>query len=182
MNAIPEQPVPIPIPNDWGAIYTAVNAWRGECMHHFSSVELAVTRTLLALEAARPDDTAIQLRHLIGQRFEDLAKAIGPGGPFAHEGGGAAGYLAHFRERQEAFRAWLCHGNISVSVDSSGHWVLVLRTLSIRGRQAETGLDVIDQSTAERRLQELRTDGRKLTAALGKLREAAAAGQAAKRS
>lgn len=142
-------------------------------MHHFSAVELAVTKTLLALAKVRPDSSEIRLRHLIGQRFEDLAKAIGADGPFADIGKSASTGLARYRERHEAFRTQLCHGHVSISIARNGQWLMVLRTLSIRGRQAEKAEFVIEQSSAASRLEQLRRDGQNLAASLGQVRKAA---------
>lgn len=50
-----------PLP-DWDATFAQVNAWRGACLHHFSTVELAVTETLLALNEASPAGTVIRDR------------------------------------------------------------------------------------------------------------------------
>jgi len=172
MNAIPDQPILPPAPAGWDAIYASVNAWRGECMHHFSVAEYAVTETLLALDGAKPEGATIQLRHLIGQRFEDLAAAIGPDGPFAENGKSAAGTLAVYRERHEAFRTQLCHGRINVSVQCSGQWVLVLRGLTISKRQVCSDTVVLEQALAEGRLRELKRDGQRLAVSLGQLRKA----------
>lgn len=173
MNAIPDHSALTSFSVDWDAIYAAVNAWRGECMHHFSAVELAVTKTLLALAEVRPDPSEIRLRHLIGQRFEDLPKAIGADGPFADAGKSASDCLAKYRDRHEAFRTQLCHGHVLVSVARNGQWLMVLRTLSIRGRQAERAEFVIEQAAAACRLEQLRRDGQKLACLLGQVRKAA---------
>ena len=174
MNAIPDQTLLASVPIDWGTIYAEVNAWRGTCIHHFSTVEHAVTRTLLAMDQARPDGAKIRLRHLIGQQFQDLAEAIEPEGPFADQGKTASTALAHYRERHEVFRAQLCHGQLAVSVSRGGKWVLVLRTLSIRARQADAGLMVLEQPGAVARLGELSRDARKLAGALGQVRKSIA--------
>lgn len=180
MNAIPEQTALASLPINWEAIYAEVNAWRGECMHHFSVVEQAVTRTLLALDGAKPDNANIRLRHLIGQRFEDLSEAIRSEGLFAEEGKAAFKALEQYRERHEAFRTQLCHGHVAVSVVRNGDWLLVLRTLSIRGRQVDAGLVLLEQSTAMSRLEELGRDARKLAADLGQVRKAVARPRTAK--
>lgn len=70
----------------WDKHYAEVNAWRGECMHHIAAAEKAATDTLLLLDSVKPDGGKIKLRHLIGQRFEDLSAATGPDGPFAEAG------------------------------------------------------------------------------------------------
>jgi len=156
---------------DWDAVFAEVNCWRGACMHHFSTVEMAVTETLLALSVAAPKSENIRLRQLIGQRFEDLASTIGPGGPFSKEGYAAFTVLSEYRARQEAFRALLCHGAIKVTVDQGGQWTLVIRSLSIRSRQAERGLAVLERIDAHARLNALKSEGQKLTSLLGQLRK-----------
>lgn len=140
-------------------------------MHHFSMVETAVTETLLALSAMTQGETAIRLRHLIGQRFEDLAVAIGPGGPFEETGRHAAAELSKYREKHEAFRTLLCHGMVKVTVEHNGQWVLLIRTLSIRLRQPDRTMVVLEQSEAEVRLAALKRDGQKLASTLGQLRK-----------
>ena len=83
----------------------------------------------------------------------------------------ASAALANFRTRHEAFRTLLCHGTVKVSVERNGNWVLVLRTLSIRGRQADRATEVLEQSAAQVRLADLKRDGQKLAAALGQIRK-----------
>lgn len=156
----------------WDDVYAEVNAWRGACMHHFSQVEMAVTQSLLALDAAKPDGESLRLRHLIGQQYEDLEAAISPSGPFGNEGKSACDALSWYRTQHEAFRALLCHGTIKVCVERNGHWLLVVRSLSIRSRQAAYDEQTIEQSTAQERLLALKRDGLKLSAALGNLRKA----------
>jgi hypothetical protein len=57
----------------WARVTSEVNAWRGACIQAFAQAEAAVTETLLLLSDLGVQGKAIQLRHLIGQRFEDLA-------------------------------------------------------------------------------------------------------------
>ena len=56
-------------------------------MHHFSMVETAVTETLLALSTMTHGKTAVRLRHLIGQRFEELGDGNRVSGPFERRAG-----------------------------------------------------------------------------------------------
>lgn len=160
---------------NWEAIFTEVNCWRGACMHHFSIVEMAVTETLLALSAISPQGDSVRLRQLIGQRFEDLAAAIGPDSVFSKAGQAAFNGLSRYRDHQEAFRALLCHGTIKVTVDQAGQWTLIIRTLSIRSRQPERGLVVLEHADAHARLVALKGEGQKLASLLGQLRKAIAA-------
>lgn len=175
MNAVVEPSNFLPARADWDAIFAEVNAWRGSCLHHFSAVEMAVTETLLALSAAPSGGGTIRLRQLIGQRFEDLLAAIGPDGPFSAAGQAAFTGLSQYREHQEAFRALLCHGAIKVTVDPHGQWTLVIRSLSVRARQAERGLVVIEQAEAQTRLTSLKREGQRLASTLGQLRRNVAA-------
>lgn len=162
----PKQPV-----TNWDAVFAEVNAWRGACVHHFSAVEVAVTETLLSLSAIRPGGTAIRLRHLIGQRLEDMTAAVAPDGPFHDAGKAAHGDLMQYREKHETFRNLLCHGLTKISVERNGHWVLVMRVLSIRSGKAERNTLVLDQSDALAKLEALRRDGSRLASALGQLRK-----------
>lgn len=154
----------------WNKLYAEVNAWRGECMHHIAAAEKAVTETLLALDAVKPDGAKVQLRHLIGQRLDDLAVAIGAEGPFAEAGKAAAKSLEKWREH-EAFRASLCHGVVQVTMTRGGGWLLAIRNLTIRARQAETKIVVIEKAEAEAKLKQLARDGQKLASVLGQLRQ-----------
>ena len=172
MNAFPDSVALTSTPFCWETILKEVNAWRGECMHHFSAVEHAVTQTLLVLDGAKPSGSTIRLRHLIGQRFEDLGEALSPEGPLAEVSKTASRSLAHYREQHEAFRTQLCHGHITVSIVPNGSWLLVLRLLSIRGRQADHSLSVFEEAHALERLEELKRDGQKLAAVLGQVRKA----------
>ena len=64
----------------WARIALEVNAWRGACIQSFAQADAAVTETLLFLSTTGERGKAVQLRHLLGQRLEDLALAIGPEG------------------------------------------------------------------------------------------------------
>lgn len=138
-------------------------------------VETAVTETLLALSATAQGEIAVRLRHLIGQRFEDLAAAISPGGPFEEVGRHALTELSQYREKHETFRTLLCHGMVKVTVEQNGQWILLIRSLSIRSRQPDRTILALEQSEAEARLATLKRDGQKLTSSLGQLRKVAAA-------
>ena len=154
----------------WDKLYAEVNAWRGECMHHIAVAERAVTETLLVLDGAKPEGTKFPLRHLIGQRFEDIAAATGPDGPFAEEGKAAHKAIENYRQN-EAFRALLCHGVAQVTATRGGAWLLIIRSLSIRVRQAEETTAIFEKSVAEEKLVQLKSDGQKLASNLGLLRK-----------
>jgi hypothetical protein len=154
----------------WDKLYAEVNAWRGECMHHIASAEKAVTETLLFLDSVKPEGTKIKLRHLIGQRFEDLSVATGPDGPFAEAGKASRKAIETFRQH-EAFRSLLCHGVAQVTATRSGAWLLVIRSLSIRARPAEETTVIFEMIDAKKKLAQLKFDGQKLASNLGQLRK-----------
>ncbi|MEI9411045.1 hypothetical protein [Mesorhizobium salmacidum] len=171
MTVTSDETTPSLQPIDWDAIFSEVNSWRGACIHHFSMVETAVTETLLLLNATAQGEIAVRLRHLIGQRFEDLLAAISPGGPFEEVGRHALAELSQYRETHETFRALLCHGMIKVTVEHNGQWILLIRSLSIRSRQPDRTTLALEQSEAEDRLAALKRDGKKLSSVLGQLRK-----------
>jgi hypothetical protein len=154
----------------WDKLYAEVNAWRGECMHHIAVAERAVTETLLVLDSVKSEGTKFPLRHLIGQRFEDISAATGPDGPFADTGKAAHNAIENYR-KHEAFRALLCHGVAQVTATRSGAWLLIIRCLSIRARQAEELTAIFEKNDAEQKLVQLKSDGQKLASILGQFRK-----------
>jgi hypothetical protein len=171
MDSMPDIDVSRAVSPEWVSAFAAVNRWRGECMHHFSSVEMAVTETLLALDAAKPVGATIRLRYFIGEKFGDLETAVGESGPFGTTAKSASQALAYFRENHENFRSALCHGVTKVTLERNGKWLLVIRILAIKKRGAESGVRVFEQLEAEAKLTALKRDGQKLCATLGQLRK-----------
>lgn len=159
---------------DWESIFTEVNAWRGVCVHHFSAVEMAVAESLLTLSEITPGGAEVRLRHLIGQRLEDLTAVTAPDGPFGEVGKSAQGELLQYREKHEAFRNLLCHGFVKVTVERSGQWMLVMRVLSFRSGEAERNTLALDRREALARLDALKRDGQRLVSVLGQLRKTVA--------
>lgn len=105
MNAISSIQAALPrAPFD--AARDAAATWRGRCLGAFTRSEAAVTETLLALAAVEGRGALLKLPHLVGQRYDALAGAIGPSGAFAKEGKGAVGALTRFR-RHDALRTFV---------------------------------------------------------------------------
>lgn len=153
----------------WDKAIRSVNEWRGRSLHCFAQAEAAVSETLLALASAPDRGTRVKLRPLVGQRFEDLASAIGANGPFAAEGGKAALSLLAFRAH-EALRPVLCHGTAKIALDRNGRWLILMKVLSFRGRKAERSSLALDQRDAAAKLAELDARTRHLVSALRSLR------------
>lgn len=159
----------------WESAWSAINAWRGECMQCFAHSETAVTETLMTLSAVPQRGPAVRLRHLIGQRFEDIADATGPEGPFGKEGEKARNAIADYREH-EHFRSILCHGVITLSLERSGNWIAIFNLTAIRARECTRSPHVVTQAEAAILLDKLKKKGQKLGSTLGNLRKQVSGG------
>lgn len=153
----------------WSKIVGEVNAWRGACMHCFTQAEEAVTETLLHLSAIAADARVVRLRHLVGQRFEDLAQAIAPGAAFATKGDAASEALSAFRLHEE-LRTLLGHDVARIAIEQNGKWIVLYRHLSIRARAAVRSRRAFEQKEAEELLSDLKRKTQKLCATLNELR------------
>ena len=164
-----ETPITAEREPDWTRVAQDVNSWRGASLQCFASVEAAVTETLLHLSAipGRGDD--VRLRHLVGQRLDDLAQVVGEGGAFATEGRGVAPLLAAFR-CHEALRTMIAHGQAKLALERNGRWIAIFRIVSIRAKQAERSELILEERDAAGKLQELKAISQKLCSALGNFR------------
>lgn len=153
----------------WAQVTSEVNAWRGACLQCFARAEAAVTEALLFLRGAGQRGGAVQLRHLTGQRLEDIGLAIGPGGPFETEGSAAYEALTKFRT-YEVLRAHLAHDVARIALERNGSWVVVFRHLSIRGRTAHRSTIALEQAEAGETLADLKRKTQQLDTALTNLR------------
>ena len=149
----------------WAQVTSEVNAWRGACLQCFARAEAAVTEALLFLSGAGQRGGAVQLRHLTGQRLEDIGQAIGPGGPFGTEGSAAYEALTNFRT-YEVLRAHVAR----IALERNGTWVVVFRHLSIRSRTAHRSTIALEQAEAIETLADLKRKTQQLDTALTNLR------------
>ncbi len=153
----------------WTRITSEVNAWRGACIQSFAQAEAAVTETLLRLSQAGERGRTVQLRHLGGQRLDDLAKVLGPQGSFAAEGQAAFEALSAFRAH-EGLRMHLAHDVARVALARNGTWIVLFRHLSIRSRSAERSSSAYEQHEAADVLARLKRVTQRLDGALSGLR------------
>ena len=137
-------------------------------MQAFSSTEAAVSEALLRLAEVPAGGERVRLRHLIGQRFQDIADAVGQSGPFAADGAAAASCLAAFRVH-EPLRTVLCHGAFRIALDRRDRWVVIAKVVAFRGDGAERTSHVFEQDDAERLAAEVRSLGQKVSSSLGNL-------------
>jgi hypothetical protein len=155
---------------DWRTAIAGVNAWRGIVLQSFASAEQSVSETLLILSGLPERGSRIALRHLVGQRFQDLEDALKPGGPFAAEGTSAAAAIAAFR-KHENLRTFFAHGVAKIALDRQDRWIVVMRVLTFRGRQAERAVRVFEQIEADALSEEIRLACQRLCSALVNLRD-----------
>ncbi|MBC3941160.1 hypothetical protein [Sphingomonas albertensis] len=99
----------------WIGAAQSVNAWRKQFVQAFASAESAVSEALLGLSGIPGPGDHIRLRHLIRQRFQDLADALDASGPVAAEGVIAAFCLAAFRIH-EPLRTVVGHGVFRIAL------------------------------------------------------------------
>lgn len=151
----------------WDDATFAANAWRGHAIQIFAQAEIAVTEALETLAAVPERGASVRLRRLVGQRFQDLEDALA--GPFAGDAGKAADALGTFRQHEE-LRPLLCHGAAKLALDRQGKWLIILRLVAFRGRDAGRVSRALEQHEAEELLTKIRQDCHRLTSALQSLR------------
>lgn len=167
MNA--HSSISLAAPPDWDEAYRSANAFRGHAIELFARAETEVSETLLLIAKLPAASDAIHLRHLIGQRFEDLRSALGPNGGMADAGSKAFAALEVFRA-YEPLRPVLCHGQGRISIDRAGKWVLQLKVLTFKGQQADRSSYVFDERDSASWLRGLRSALTDLGEALRSLR------------
>ena len=159
------------VPGDidpWVAATRAVNAWRGEAIHHFTRAELSFSETRLLLAARSGAETNVRLRRLLGQRFDDLTAAL-----VAVKGvktAKASKALAEFR-RFDAIRPILCHGADKIALDRHGQWVAVFKLVDLRAGEATRVSRAFEEREALDLLASLSKSAAELGSALQSLRD-----------
>jgi hypothetical protein len=170
MEAVSEADPSIPTASGvvWTSVHEAVNAWRGRCLNAFARAEYAVTEALDRLSQDAEHGASVRLPHLVGQRFEALAAAIGPEGAFAQGSEQACAALAAFREH-DAVRAPLCHGLGKITIDQSGRWTLVIRMTAFKSRRAERSTFIWEEDEAKAVADRIHSDAQRLQSRLARI-------------
>lgn len=145
-----------------------VNEWRGRCLHHITSAEVAVTECLEMLSRVPGGGEKVRRRHLIGQRYEDLSIALSSGGAFEAEGEKVLAALNDFREF-DSVRTMLCHGTSEITLDKEGRWTAVFTCLSFKAGKIHCEEHVLRSGEAEKRQKELKRQAQRLRSLLGEL-------------
>lgn len=153
----------------WSRVVHDVNAWRGACLQCFSAAEAGVTETLLSLSTVPEKGATVRLRHLTGQRFDDIAAVLGTEGAFAAEGKAAFKAIDAFRAH-ERLRTFLAHGVAKIAVERTDKWIVVYRQVSIRARQAERTMLLVEEAEGLEMLADIRRKSQQLCSILANLR------------
>ena len=152
----------------WASAMVELNTWRGRWLQSFAGIESAVTDTLLLLRDVPTRGEEVKLRHLCGQRIEDLLTLVSDGGAFAKEGPQVVKAIHAFRTH-EVLRNMLAHGHAKVALERGGEWLAVLRMTAIRGQEPHKVEMVVEQAHSQTLLRDLHRTGQSLSAHLRNL-------------
>lgn len=153
----------------WQAGLRSAQLWRATVIDTLARGEAIVSETLVVLASDAGRGKSIKLNRLLGQRLDELEKALKPSGPFGAEGKSALAKLTAFR-KYEAHRAALCHGIAKVSIDDKRHWVLLIKLLSLGPSGSERIVMTFEQREAAILLAEIENCCQQLSCALGQVR------------
>lgn len=170
MNAVSAFP-PQADDDRWDVAVHAAQLWRASVIDALARSEAVVSETLLVLAAAPQRGGSVKLHQLLGQRLDELEKALKPSGAFSAEGKAALPKLIAFRQFEE-LRAALCHGVATVTLDRKGHWFVLIKLLSLGQHGAQRANIAFDQHEAAKLLAEIQSCGQQLASLLGSVRAA----------
>jgi hypothetical protein len=155
----------------WATNTTAAHLWRGGAIDQFTQAETQISETLLLLSLHPECGAKVALRHLNGQRLDDLMAALGETGPFHTEGKALAKALTRYKS-YESLRNFLCHGLMTLTIDRTGKWWGVFKLINFKAGKVEHGVLVVDESEALTLLQDLTKCIQSLTSHATNLRKA----------
>lgn len=155
----------------WDVAIHAAQLWRASVIDVLARSEAVVSETLLVLAAAPERGRSVKLNQLLGQRLDELEKALKPNGAFSAEGKAALPKLLAFRQFED-LRAALCHGVATVTVDRKRRWVMLIKLLSLGQHGPKRTTIAFDQHEAAEMLVEIQSCGQQLASALGNVRAA----------
>ena len=146
-----------------------IETWRGHCLDVFAKGERVVGQTLESLRLSAKGATTIKLRHLAGQRADDLAKHISDSGISAKQAKSVASALASWREFEER-RNYLAHAVSTVTLDAKGGWFVLFDMTVYRSDQGAAQRWALGATEAAQFAHQLEASGKHLSAQLGQVR------------
>lgn len=155
----------------WEAATHSAQLWRATVIDVLAQSEAVVSETLLVLAAAPKRGSSVKLHQLLGQRLDELEKALKANGAFGVEGKAALPKLTAFRQYEE-LRAALCHGVVKVTLDRKRQWVVLIKLLSLAQNGTKRIVMTFEQQEAAAVLAEILSCGQQLSCALGHVRAA----------
>jgi hypothetical protein len=154
--------------NLWSTASQNFSVWRNSGLECFAQAEVAVTHTLVSLAADPVRGTGVKLRHLFGQRLQDLETAIGPSGAFELLGKIPLQALLAFQSEAN-LRPFLAHSVAKIAVDRDGEWIAIMTHSSFKSKQLEKHKLMIEKTEALSRLKALQAKTQSLCAHLRNL-------------
>lgn len=140
-----------------------VAAWRGHCLNFFARGEMAIGVTLREADAPK-------LRHLAGQRLDDLVR-IASQTESTEKQAKAFKQAIECWQKVEGHRHFLAHGVASVSFNEKGEWTALFDVTSFRGNKPNDERLAIRQDEAENFLGKVQQAFQNLSSQLGQFRK-----------
>jgi len=148
----------------------AIESWRGRCIDLFARGEKVIGQTLEAIRAAAKEPTTVKLRHLAGQRSEDISRQL-RGLKFpAKQSNKLVEAVTGWRVF-EAKRVFFAHATMTVTLDSKGKWFAVFDMTVYRSDQPQRERWVVSECEANEFANFLDASWKQLSAQLGQVRK-----------
>ncbi|MGD9664459.1 MAG: hypothetical protein AB7U34_04545 [Novosphingobium sp.] len=143
-----------------------VGQWRGSCLNLFARVERAVG---LALEAAVTAGKAKKIRHLSGQKLNDLVAIVDTLDQTEKQKKAFQSALVSWKQ-VESHRAFLAHAVALEAIDRHGSWIAIFDMIVHKGNDALNTRWSVTQAEAEVILSDLTVGFKELSGQLGQVR------------
>ena len=101
-----------------------IETWRGHCLDLFARGERCIGQAFEAIFKGKSAPPNLKLRHLAGQRLDDLAKYFEANPPNGKLAKSIAQTLDAWQVHNES-RTFLAHGCLTVTLDQRGKWFAV---------------------------------------------------------
>ncbi|KUO56675.1 MAG: hypothetical protein APF78_11230 [Sphingomonadales bacterium BRH_c3] len=146
---------------------TEIDSWRGRCLDLYARSEKAVA---LTLETAKQHDHPVKLRHLAGQRLDDLLSITDQDNGTAKQKEALARAIDGWRAI-ESHRVFLAHGTMKELLDRKGKWHAQFDVTTYKSNNPTPDRMMISQTEALELQADLEKGFKSLSAQLGQFRK-----------
>lgn len=147
-----------------------IEKWRGHCLDFFAKCERHIGRALQALHASPKFETVVKLRHLAGQRADDMAQLLSECGLTPKEFKAVSDALLTWRSFEEP-RNFLAHGVLTITLDPQGKPFAIFDMTVFRANAAEQKRWTVSHAEVVEWEIVWRKSGQDLAQRLGQLRK-----------